>query len=94
MSYLCGLQPLQLDELDEPGGEYPDVAGHSPAHSVAPVASEYRPAAQSLQGVLGSLSESACPGSHATHSSAVVEPAVEDVPIGHALHCVDPDAVE
>ena len=94
MSYSCGLQPTQLDELDEPGGEYADVAGHSPTHSVAPVASEKRPAAQSSHGVLGSLSESACPGRQLIHCDADSDATAEDVPTGHASHCVEPDTAE
>ena len=60
-------------------------AGHSPAHSVAPTAPEYKPASQFEHGVPGSLSLSARPAAQLTQLVALSDAAGVRVPFGHRV---------
>ena len=56
------------------------------AQDVAPAALEYHDPTQLTHAVLGSVSSSIWPGTHAAHAA---EPGGEYSPVAHALHVVD-----
>ena len=63
----------QLSQLEDPAGAKVPVA-HTPAHAVAPAASEKSPAPQSVHGVEASLSSSTRPATQAVQSDSPVAP--------------------